>query len=190
VLREAWRLGEMPYETFQRVSDFARIRGDRSRPPKSVDTRRIEKLLAFTRRDETLRGQRDLAILSVLYGAGLRRSELTHLDLAHIEENRLKVFGTLPGSLFLPIHRSGTLRPQRLSAEAVARIVARRAHAAGIGELRPHDLRRALATHLLETGVDILVVQRILGHRSVATVQIYDCRIDTASQAVPPARFY
>jgi site-specific recombinase XerD len=216
VLREAWRLNEMSFENSQRASDFARIRGDRSRPPKSVDTRRIEKLLAFTRRDETLRGRRDLAILSVLYGAGLRRSELTHLDLAHIEENRLKVFGkgrrwrtahlgqgaavaldswlaargTLPGALFLPIHRSGTLRPQRLSAEAVARIVARRPHAAGIGELRPHDLRRALATHLLETGVDILVVQRILGHRSVATVQIYDCRIDTASQAVPPASFY
>ena len=160
--------------------------------------------------DETLRGRRDLAILSVLYGAGLRRAELTHLDFDHIDGNRLMVFGkgrkwrttklgmdaaaalerwlvvrgTTPGALFLPIHRSGTLRQRRLSTEAVARIVARRAQIAGVGELRPHDLRRALATRLLETGVDVLLVQRILGHRSVATTQIYDCRIDSASQTI------
>jgi integrase/recombinase XerD len=207
VLREAWRLGDMSYETFRRVSDLAHVRGDRLRPRRSVDTRSVNKLLAITRNDETLRGRRDLAMLSVLYGAGLRRSELIQLDLAHVAGDRLMVFGkgrqwravflghaataaldgwlelrgTTPGALFCPIHRSGALLARRLSAEAVARIVARRAQAAGVGELRPHDLRRAFATRLLETGVDVLLVQRILGHRSVATTQLYDCRIDRAS---------
>jgi len=207
VLREAWRLGDISYETFRRVSDLAHVRGDRSRPRHSVDTRRIDRLLTIVKTDQTLRGQRDFAILSVLFGAGLRRSELASLDLAHVERDQLMVFGkgrewrtarlgenatvalgrwlevrgTASGALFRPIHRSGALLARRLSSEAVARIVARRAHAAGIGELRPHDLRRAFATRLLETGTDVLVVQRILGHRSVATTAIYDCRIDRAS---------
>jgi site-specific recombinase XerD len=210
VLCEAWRLGQISFEDFKRAGDLARVRGDRTSPRKNVDTGKIEKLLAVTRSDETVRGRRDLAILSVLYGAGVRRAELTHLDLSHIDGSRLMIFGkgqkwrttqlrldaltalhswievrgTLPGALFFPVHRSGAVRQRRLSTEAVARIVARRAHVAGVGEVRPHDLRRAFATRLLETGVDVLVVQRSLGHRSVTTTQIYDCRIDSASQAV------
>ena len=209
VVREAWRPGQMSYENFRRASDLAHVRGDRTSPRKAVDTGKIEKLLSATRSDQTVRGRSDLAIFSVLFGAGLRRSELTHLDLAHIKGNRIMVFGkgrqwrtthlghdaaaalnswlevrgTTQGALFLPIHRSGALLARRLSAEAIARIVARRAHAAGVGELRPHDLRRALATRLLETGVDVLLVQRILGHRSVAATQIYDCRVESAAQA-------
>ena len=210
VLREAWRLGQISFEDFKRAADLARVRGERTSPRKNLDTGKIEKLLAVTRSDQTVRGQRDLAILSVLYSAGLRRAELTHLDLGHIEGNRLMVFGkggkwrttqlgrdaidalnswievrgTLPGALFFSIHRSGAIQRRRLSTEAVARIVAQRAHVAGIGKLRPHDLRRALATRLLETGVDVLLVQRILGHRSVGTTQVYDCRIDAVSQTI------
>jgi integrase/recombinase XerC len=150
---------------------------------------------------------RDLAILSVLCGAGMLRAELTHLDLSHVEGAQLMVIGkgskwrqahlgleavaalaswlavrrSAPGALFLPSHRSGSLRPGRLSIEAVARVISRRTVVAGVGMLRPHDLRGALATRLLKTGVDVLLVQRILGYRSVATTQIYDCRIDSAA---------
>ena len=92
-LREAWRLNQMSYENFRRVSDLAHIRGDRLSPRKSVDTGSIDRLLTVTRGDQTLRGRRDLAILSVLYGAGLRRSELTHLDLSHVAGDRLMVYG-------------------------------------------------------------------------------------------------
>lgn len=206
VLCEAWRLGQMSFEDFNRAGDLAPVRGESANPRKSVDTGKIENLLAVTRNDQTPRGRRDLAILSVLYGAGLRRAELTHLDLLHVDGDRLMVFGkgrkwrstklgrdavtalenwlfirgTMPGALFCPIHRAGALRPRRLSTEAIARVVARRAQEAGIGELRPHDLRRAFATRMLETGADVLVVQRSLGHRSVTSTQIYDCRIDSA----------
>jgi site-specific recombinase XerD len=209
VLCEAWRLGQISFEDFHRTADLARVRGESTNPRKSVDTGKIETLLAVTQSDQTARGRRDLAILSVLYGAGLRRAELAHLDLSHVDGNRLMVFGkgrkwrsaklgqdaatalkswllirgTLPGALFFPVHRSGALRPRRLSTEAIARIVAQRAHEAGAGELRPHDLRRACATRMLETGMDVFVVQRSLGHRSVSTTQIYDCRIDSTAEA-------
>lgn len=207
VLREAWRLGDISYESFRRTSDLAQVRGDRLRPRRSIDTGSFDKLVAVTGSDETRRGKRDFAILSVLFGAGLRRSELVQLDLAHVAGNCLMVLGKgqqwrtvflehaaaaaldgwlelrgrAPGALFCPIHRSGALLARRLSTETVARIVGSRAHAAGIGELRPHDLRRGFATRLLETGTDVLVVQRILGHRSVSTTMVYDCRLDRAS---------
>jgi site-specific recombinase XerC len=210
VLCEAWRLGQISFEDFKRAGDLARVRGDRTNPRKAVETGKIDSLLAVTRSDQTLRGRRDLAILSVLYGAGLRRAELAHLDLSHMDGSRLMVLGkgsrwrttqlgkdamtalnswievrgTLPGALFLPVHRSGALRPRRLSTEAIARIVARRAQAAGAGELRPHDLRRAFATRMIETGMDVLAVQGALGHRSVTTTQINDCRMDWAFKSV------
>ncbi len=93
VLREAWRLGDMSYETFRRVSDLAQVRGDRLRPRRSVDTRSFHKLVAVTGNDQTRRGKRDFAMLSVLFGAGLRRSELVQLDLAHVARNCLMVLG-------------------------------------------------------------------------------------------------
>jgi len=121
----------------------------------------------------------------MVFGKG-RRWRTTQLgkDAITALNSWIEVRGTLPGALFISIHRSGALQRRRLSTEAVARIVAQRAQIAGVGELRPHDLRRALATRLLETGVDVLLVQRILGHRSVATTQIHDCRIDWASQNI------
>jgi len=66
VLLEAWRLGQISYEDFKRAGDLARVRGDRTRPRKNVETGKIEKLLAVTEDDQTIRGRRDLAILSIL----------------------------------------------------------------------------------------------------------------------------
>jgi site-specific recombinase XerD len=85
--------------------------------------------------------------------------------------------------LFLRIHRSGKLIHEPLSTEAIARIVRKRAVEAGIGDVTPHDLRRAMATHLLARGVDVLIVQKILRHRSVSTTSIYDRRTEQAQQA-------
>ncbi len=90
----------------------------------------------------------------------------------------IRVRGSRPGALFVAIHRSGRIQNARLSTKAVARIVRRRAIAAGVGNLRPHDLRQAMATHLLECGVDVLRVQRMLGHRSVSTTETYDRRLE------------
>jgi site-specific recombinase XerD len=91
--------------------------------------------------------------------------------------------------LFVRIHRSGKHNNQSLSTEAVARIVRRRAVEAGVGALTPHDLRRALAAHLLDRGVDLLLVQKILRHRSVATTFIYDHRTESAQQAAMEVLF-
>jgi site-specific recombinase XerD len=209
VLREAWRLGQTSFEDFQRAIDFAPIRGSRRRVPFPVGAKQIERLLTGCSKDRSVRGRRDAAILSVLYGAGLRRSELTAVTVDDFCRHALRVCGKgrqvrlvslakftcdrirrwlaargpHPGPLFVAIHRSGQLARQRMSTEAVARIVARRALEAGIGRLTPHDLRRAMATQLLAAGVDVFTVQQMLRHRSVTTTAIYDRRTEKAQQA-------
>ncbi|MCB1131707.1 MAG: tyrosine recombinase [Verrucomicrobiae bacterium] len=147
-------------------------------------------------------GMRDLAILELFYSSGLRLSELTGLKLEEIdfEEAFLRVTGKggktrvvrigakaldavstyltksrpalvtkRTGShLFLSI-RGGGLSPDR-----VRQIVKERAKAAGIGiNMYPHLLRHSFATHLLEGGADLRVIQELLGHSDISTTQIY-----------------
>src|SRR5919108_2157667 len=147
-------------------------------------------------------GVRDRAILELLYGAGLRISELTGLDVddVDLEEGSVRVLGkggkergvplgsfareaigayltrgrpalasaTTRGAMFL------NARGRRLSRQSCARLLGRYVRLAGIGRrVTLHTLRHSFATHLLEGGADVRVVQELLGHASVATTQIY-----------------
>jgi integrase/recombinase XerD len=147
-------------------------------------------------------GVRDRAILELLYGAGLRVSELTGLDVddVDLEEGAVRVLGKGSKERDVPIGRMArdaidaylrTSRPVlatarsrgalflnarggRLTRQSCARLLAEHARAAGVRRtVTPHDLRHSFATHLLEGGADVRVVQELLGHASVATTQIY-----------------
>ena len=147
-------------------------------------------------------GLRDRAILEVLYGAGVRVSELTGLDVddLDLEGGFVRVVGKGGKEREVPIgrhaqHAVGSYlaraRPRlvrqrtrgalflnarggRLSRQACAKLLAAYASRAGMGRrVSPHDLRHSFATHLLEGGADVRVVQELLGHASVATTQIY-----------------
>jgi integrase/recombinase XerD len=147
-------------------------------------------------------GLRDRAILELLYGSGVRVSELTGLDVddLDLEGGFVRVVGKGGKEREVPIGRHaqhalssyltrarpglagqrtrGALflntRGGRLSRQACAKLLAAYASQAGIGRrVSPHDLRHSFATHLLEGGADVRVVQELLGHASVATTQIY-----------------
>jgi integrase/recombinase XerD len=147
-------------------------------------------------------GLRDRAILEVLYGAGVRVSELTGLDVddLDLEGGFVRVTGKGGKEREVPIGRQAQravgsyltrARPRlvgqrtrgalflntrggRLSRQACAKLLGAYASRAGIGRrVSPHDLRHSFATHLLEGGADVRVVQELLGHASVATTQIY-----------------
>ncbi|GAA1390595.1 tyrosine recombinase XerC [Luteococcus peritonei] len=145
-------------------------------------------------------GLRDVAILEVLYGSGIRVSELCGLDLADIDRARgtLRVLGkgnkerTVPlgGAAQRALEAWLAVRGQwlRQTSDAVflgargaridPRVVRRMVHQAldavpQAPDLGPHGLRHAMATHLLEGGADLRTVQEILGHSSLATTQIY-----------------
>jgi integrase/recombinase XerD len=151
---------------------------------------------------ETPAGSRDRAILELLYGSGLRVSELTGLDVddLDLEEGSVRVLGKGGKEREVPVGRfsreavsnyltrgrpglvrgrdRGALflnrRGGRLSRQSCDRMVRAAARVAGIERhVSLHTLRHSFATHLLEGGADVRVVQELLGHASVATTQIY-----------------
>jgi integrase/recombinase XerD len=152
--------------------------------------------------EETPSGIRDRAILELLYGSGLRISELTGLDVDDIdlEEGSVRVLGKGGKEREVPLGSFGrdavgayltrgrpalatvgsrgavflNARGGRLSRQSCARILGRYVRLAGIERrVTLHTLRHSFATHLLEGGADVRVVQELLGHASVATTQIY-----------------
>ncbi|GAA4409554.1 site-specific tyrosine recombinase XerD [Fodinibacter luteus] len=174
-----------------------------SRLPKAIPVEDVERLLEAASVGDTPASLRDRALLEVLYGTGARISEAVGLDVDDVEgEDRvvrlrgkggkdrvvplgsyaaaalsawlvrgrptLAARGVGTPALFLNA-RGGRL--SRQSAWSVLRACAERAHLEG--HLSPHTLRHSFATHLLEGGADVRVVQELLGHASVTTTQVY-----------------
>ena len=174
-----------------------------SRLPKAIPVEDVERLLEAASVGDTPASLRDRALLEVLYGTGARISEAVGLDVDDVEgddgvvrlrgkggKERIVPLGSYAAealaawlvrgrpdfaargvgtpALFLNA-RGGRL--SRQSAWSVLRACAERAHVGG--HLSPHTLRHSFATHLLEGGADVRVVQELLGHASVTTTQIY-----------------
>lgn len=96
----------------------------------------------------------------------------------------LRVRGQAAGPLFCRVRKGGKVVPERgLTDEALAQILAKRAKQAGLAEhLTWHDFRRTFAGNLLDTGVDLVTVQKLLGHSSPVTTSAYDRRGEAVRQ--------
>ncbi len=175
--------------------------------PKPLSEAEVESLLASVVGNTPLE-RRDRAILEVLYGTGIRISELVGLSLGDVDltDRVMRVFGKGSHERVVPIGRMaadalsewlarsgrGALVPERwarrgdaeavflnarggrLSRQGAWGIVRTYADRVGLGDrLSPHVLRHSCATHMLDHGADIRVVQELLGHASVATTQVY-----------------
>lgn len=169
--------------------------------PRSLSEMDVEKLLAAPDIDDPL-GCRDRAMLELLYACGLRVSELTSLQMSQVSLNQgvLRVFGKGSKERLVPMGEEALYLLQRYLREARPELLrgipgdavfpSRRgrqmtrqtfwyrikihARAAGITRsLSPHTLRHAFATHLLNHGADLRVVQMLLGHSDLTTTQIY-----------------
>lgn len=175
--------------------------------PKALSETDVQRLLEAVIGDDAL-ARRDRAILEVLYGTGIRVSELAGISMHDLDltDASLRVLGKGRKERVVPLGRVAhaslvhwleapgrpTLvpdRPQRRDDEAAVflgqrgnrltrkgawGVVRRHGIAAGIGsQLTPHVLRHSCATHLLEHGADIRIVQELLGHASLSTTQVY-----------------
>lgn len=139
---------------------------------------------------------RDRAVLELLYGCGLRIAELTDLDWSdvQVDERWIRVRGKGDKERMVPMgrfaqdalldlspsslgERSGPLfsgeAGERISVRTVHRIVVRAARAVGLSGVTPHVLRHSFATHMLEGGASLRVLQELLGHESLVTTQKY-----------------
>ena len=169
--------------------------------PRPLPVEDVLRLLAAPPEGEPA-GLRDRAVLETLYGAGLRVSELVGLDVddVDLDEGSVRVLGKGGKEREVPLggYASDTIeaylrrarpgfatersraalflnqRGGRLTRQGVARVLGGAVKRAGLqGRVTPHSLRHSFATHLLEGGADVRVVQELLGHASVATTQVY-----------------
>src|SRR5262249_23613091 len=153
--------------------------------------------------DTSIAGRRDAALLAVLYGAGLRRSEAAGLTVGDYnpQTGELRIIGAKgnkdrlsyvtngaraaidawlaarrpePGPLFLPINKGGRVAMRAMTDQAIYGVLVKRAQDAGIPHFSPHDLRRSFVGDLLDSGADVSMVQQLAGHANVATTLRYD----------------
>jgi len=172
------------------------------RLPKALPVDRVEQLLEACRLDDPL-GVRDRALLELLYSTGARISEAVGLDLDDIDLDSRSVLLAGKGGKqrLVPVGRPAVAavdayrvrarpglaakgrgtpalflnaRGGRLSRQSAWQVLRAAADRAGVTEpVSPHTLRHSFATHLLEGGADVRVVQELLGHASVTTTQVY-----------------
>ena len=169
--------------------------------PHTLHYKQVDALLATPVEDDPYY-LRDRAILELLYATGIRVSELTGLTLdgINLDVGYVRVLGKGQKERVVPVGQMALvavaeyledLRPKLMTAKSrdamflsrtgrplertnVWRIIGKYARIAGLGnKISPHTLRHSFATHLLEGGADLRVVQELLGHADVATTQIY-----------------
>lgn len=173
----------------------------RMRLPGTLTEAQVEALLAAPDTDEPL-GLRDRAMLELLYASGLRVSELVTLKSVHVglSENVLRITGKGSKERLVPFGVEAsdwllrylsqaraqilggqvsdalfvTARGDAMSRQMFWKLIKKYALHAGITQhLSPHTLRHAFATHLLNHGADLRVVQMLLGHADISTTQVY-----------------
>ncbi len=162
--------------------------------PQVLSASQVEALLSAPDPDTPI-GARDRAILELLYASGLRVSELCHLDLHSVDEGSVRVFGKGGKERIVPVgskalsaldhylahHRLAdadplflTSRGKRIDRTAVWRQIKAYAKKVGISKpISPHTLRHSFATHLLDNGAELRVIQEMLGHSDIGTTDRY-----------------
>jgi integrase len=218
VLKEAWRLGYMTAEAYQRAVDVQNVKAETLPAGRELSQGEIFALVSACKADQSPGGVRDAAIIGLLYTCGLRRAELVALNRADFEPEtgRLYVRGgkgrkqrtvyvqggalraltdwlAASGSavpLFVPVLKGGKIRSRRMNAQTIYDMLKKRAQQAGVREFSPHDLRRTFVGDMLDRGVDIATVANIAGHASVDTTRRYDRRPEeTKKQAATRLHF-
>ena len=206
-LREAWRLELIDAETKERIVDVSNVKAESLPAGRHVDVGEIRRL--FETCDDSPVGSRDAAMLALLYGCGLRRSEAVAIELDAYDAGAVTIRhgkgrkerivyapgggkeaiddwierrGSWSGALLCPVKKGGHIQQRSMTAQAVLlrlRFLSRRAR---VPDFSPHDLRRSFVGELLDAGADISSVQQLAGHASVQTTQRYDRRPEEAKR--------
>ncbi|MEO8394246.1 MAG: tyrosine-type recombinase/integrase [Chloroflexota bacterium] len=205
VLKEAWRLGQMDAEDYQRAVDIQqeKLKAQDAAAGRALTAGEVLALVQTCKADRRSAGQRDAALIGVLY-FGLRRAEVVALNLSDYRRDTGALFvkgskgrdrtiyltggarmaldvwlierGLDAGPLFTRIRRWDAKTADRLTTQAIYTILKERALQAGVADFSPHDFRRTFVGELLERGADIATVAKLAGHASVKTTAGYDRR--------------
>ena len=209
VVREAFSLELIDADTMMRIVTVKSVSASNLPAGRHVDAGDMRRLFDTCSSNDTVVGARDAAMLGLLYGCGLRRSEVVALELTDYDAGAVTVRqgkgrkerivyaptggraavdawrarrGIWPGALLAPVAKGGKIQQRAMTAQAVMLRLRFLAKAAGVSQFSPHDLRRSFVGELLDAGADISSVQRLAGHANVATTQRYDRRPEEAKR--------
>ena len=202
-LRAAFNLKLMNADQLTRAISIKAVRGSRVPTGRALHQGELRALFGVCNSD-LAGGARNAAMLALLYGGGLRRSEVVGLDFEDFDRatGRLRVRGKgnkertiyitngglkaieawlrhrgdRPGALLHPVRKGGNILSRRMEDQSILDLVRSIALKAGVDRFSPHDLRRTAVGDLLDAGVDLSTVQRIAGHASPTTSALYDRR--------------
>ncbi len=206
-LKNAFKLGVISAEHYTRVTMIEPVRGSRLPKGRCLSVGELRAIFEVCD-PKTAAGARNAALMALLFGAGLRRSEVVALDLGSFERETGKLTvlgkgnrartgwvtngsldaleawlahrGDDPGPLFFPVRKGGRIERRRMTDGAVAELVHRLATKAKIPSMAPHDARRTFISALLDLGADLATVQALAGHQSPTTTARYDRRGERA----------
>ena len=203
VMREAWLAKAISADDYQAIREIKGSKGVRVRTGRAIQKDEINALMAAVPATSTeLLKKRNRAILAVLLGSGLRKTEACglmteHLDMAdrsfrvigkgdkeavvflhpeaiHYLEEWLAAKPEPTTYLFNPINRHGQIADRKLSASGMDHLLKQAALVAGVKTFAAHDTRRTYATRLFAAGVDAMKVRDAMRHASVETTQVYN----------------
>lgn len=162
--------------------------------PEILSIEEVQRLLDAPKKDDIL-GWRDSAILELIYSSGLRVSEACQLNIHDVGDTFLKVMGKGSKERVIPVGKKAiqsldhylsfrdkslekalflTNNGKRIDRLTIWKIIKKYAKIASIDKkISPHTLRHSFATHLLEGGADIRIIQELLGHSNIATTDRY-----------------
>jgi len=199
-LRSLWRFGQQNLGFASNPFNDVKIRDSGRKLPEFLMHEELQAL--FLTCDNSPMGQRDRLMMEMMYACGLRVSELVALteDVISLKERSILVFGKGKKERYvffypdlqkmlseylrqtLPFLRKDKKHPylfvnrfgNPITERGVQHVVAKRGREAGIQKhVHPHMFRHSFATHLLDNGANLRVVQSLLGHESLSTTQIY-----------------
>lgn len=205
VLYHAWKLGLMQSEDYQRARDVKNRRAETLPRGRALGKDELKTLISNCQSENSPAGTRDAALIGMMYGTGLRRSEVVKLQMKDYKRENgaltirgakggkdrlvyvkggaakalagwLTLRGEAAGPLFCPVHKTGKIRVETMTDQSIMKILKKRGFEAQLEPFSPHDLRRTFISDLLDAGADIATVQKLAGHASVTTTARYDRR--------------
>ncbi len=211
VLKEAKKLKLISTVDYTEAVDLDSLPENRELQGRALTKSEIAALIKVCQEDKSRTGIRDLALMAILLGTGLRRSEVVALNLPDYDpttgalrviggkggknrtvylptsakkfmEKWLKVRGVRNGPLLYPVSRGKRVVRRRMTDQAVLYILQKRASEAGVKSCSPHDCRRTFISDLLDAGVDLVTVSHLAGHSSPLTTARYDRRGEDAKR--------
>jgi site-specific recombinase XerD len=211
--KAAWALGLLSSDTYSRIAAVKGLRASRLPSGRALSAGEVAALFDVCFNDETAAGRRDAAILALLLGAGLRRTECADLAVSDYNSKDksvtvrgkgnkqrlmplgesadeavcdwLAVRGDWSGPLLCRVRKDGAIQQEPITAQAIYKALGKRGTQARVARFSPHDLRKTYASGLIDSsGGDISTVSRLLGHASIQTTTIYDRRGEAAKRKV------